>query len=216
MTIAEPYGRSRDFVARMAGLGRPVLWSLAATSFLGVAAGVAGGAWAVYETRHATDEVKRYVVYLDAGMAPVAQARIDSAWSPAPGAWLDFSRRWIRELRTRPTDMPTFEAQRREMIWTTDARAYDRLLPVLRKEDADLRNTAVDVTAVSANIKETSPRRAVVFVRWTEQVRGGAQGPAAWTATLTLAYQEPRAQAQFERNPLGIFVTDFQLSQETR
>jgi hypothetical protein len=157
MTIAEPYGRSRDFVARMAGLGRPVLWSLAATSFLGVAAGVAGGAWAVYETRHATDEVKRYVVYLDAGMAPVAQARIDSAWSPASGAWLDFSRRWIRELRTRPTDMPTFEAQRREMIWTTDTRAYDRLLPVLRKEDADLRNTAVDVTAVSANIKEASP-----------------------------------------------------------
>lgn len=216
MAVAEPYGRPRDFVARMAGLGRPVLWSLAATSVLGVVAGIAGGAWAIYETGRSADAIQRYVVYLDAGMAPVAQARIDSAWTPPPGAWLDFARRWTRELRNRPTDMPTFEAQRRELIWTTDARAYDRLQPVLKRADDELRNTAVDITSVSANLRESGRGRAIVFVRWTEQARAAAQPPTAWTATLTLAYQEPKAQAQMERNPLGIFVTDFQLSQETK
>src|SRR5205085_2364874 len=72
MAVAEPYGRPRDFVARMAGLGRPVLWSLAVTSVLGVVAGIAGGAWAIYETGRSADAIQRYVVYLDAGMAPVA------------------------------------------------------------------------------------------------------------------------------------------------
>ena len=80
MAVAEPYGRPRDFVARMAGLGRPVLWSLAATSVLGVVAGIAGGAWAVYEAGRSADAVQRYVVYLDAGMAftQITQTRAES------------------------------------------------------------------------------------------------------------------------------------------
>lgn len=216
MAAAEPYDRPRDYIARRIGLGRPVLWSLAATTLVSTVAAVAAGGWALHVTRREADAVQRYVVYLDAGMAPVAQARIDSAWTPPPGAWLDFARRWTRELRNRPTDMPTFEAQRRELIWTTDARAYDRLQPVLKRADDELRNTAVDITSVSANLKESGRGRAIVFVRWTEQARAAAQPPTAWTATLTLAYQEPKAQAQMERNPLGIFVTDFQLSQETK
>ena len=51
-------------------------------------------------------------------------------------------------------------------------------------------------------------------MRWTEQVRASPQPPTTWTATLTLTYLEPRAQAEFERNPLGIYVTNFQVSQE--
>src|SRR5689334_5218233 len=104
---AEPYGRPRDFIARMAGLGRPVLWSLAATSVLATAAAVAAGGWALYETRHAADAVQRYVVYVDATTAPVGRARIDAAWAPSPGAWLDFARRWVRDLRSRPADLET-------------------------------------------------------------------------------------------------------------
>ena len=61
-----------------------------------------------------------------------------------------------------------------------------------------------------------SPGRAVVLVRWTETVRGSPSPPVAWTGTLTLTYQEPKAQKEFERNPLGIYVTSFQLSQEQR
>ncbi len=31
-STAEPYGRPRDYLWRMAGLGRPVLWSMAAAT----------------------------------------------------------------------------------------------------------------------------------------------------------------------------------------
>ena len=102
-------------------------------------AAVAAGGWALHVTRREADAVQRYVVYLDAGMAPVAQARIDSAWTPGPGAWLDFSRRWVRDLRSRPTDLETLKLQRREVIWTTHERAYAPLQASMRKADDELR-----------------------------------------------------------------------------
>jgi type IV secretory pathway TrbF-like protein len=217
MQAAEPYGRPRDFLARMAGLGRPVLWSLATTSVLGVAAAVAAGSWALYETRHAADAVQRYVVYVDGQTVPVGQARIDAAWTPGPGAYVDFARRWVRFLRSRPTDIETLKYQRREVIRTTDARVYAELQESMRKADDELRQSALDVLSISANLVDSGPGRAVVLARWTEQARNAAgAAPVAWTATLTLTYQEPRAQAELERNPLGIYVTSFQISQESR
>jgi hypothetical protein len=71
MEAIEAYSRPRDFVARMAGLGRPVLWSLAATSLFATVAAIGAGSWALYEARHAADSVQRYVVYLDGQSMPV-------------------------------------------------------------------------------------------------------------------------------------------------
>lgn len=217
MHAAEPYGRPRDFLARMAGLGRPVLWSLAATSLLATVAAIAAGSWALYETYQAAGQVQRYVVYLDGQSMPVGQARISSTWTPADGAYVDFARRWIRFLRGRPLDIETLKFQRREVIWTTDARVYASLQESMERADEQVRQAAVDVGAIAANLVDSSqPRRAVVLVRWTETVRSTGSAPAVpWTGTLTLTYEEPKAQREFERNPLGIYVTDFQLSQES-
>jgi type IV secretory pathway TrbF-like protein len=55
----------------------------------------------------------------------------------------------------------------------------------------------------------------VVLVRWTEQVRAAGHQERAWTATLGVAHQPPRARREFERNPLGLFVTNFQITQES-
>jgi len=217
MEAIEAYGRPRDFVARMAGLGRPVLWSLAATSLLATVAAIGAGSWALYEARHAADSVQRYVVYLDGQSMPVGQARISSSWQPGDGAWLDFGRRWVRFLRARPLDIETLKYQRREVIWTTDARVYAALQSSMHEADEQVRHAAVDVQTIAANLVDSSePGRAVVLVRWTETVRGSPSPPVAWTGTLTLTYQEPKAQKEFERNPLGIYVTSFQLSQEQR
>ena len=59
--------------------------------------------------------------------------------------------------------------------------------------------------------------RAVVLVRWTEHARTapGAR-PVPYTATLTITYKAPSAQAEFDRNPLGFYVTDFQTTQTTQ
>ena len=53
----------------------------------------------------------------------------------------------------------------------------------------------------------------MVHARWTEQPRGAAP-PTAWHATLTVTYAEPKARAEFERNPVGLYVTNFQITQE--
>ena len=107
MALAEPYDRPRDFLARMAGLGRPVLWSLAATSLVSTVAARRGAAAGRVTRRGARPTASSvYVAYLDASWRrsrPVRGRR--PQWEPRPGAWLDFARRWIRNLRyaARPT-----------------------------------------------------------------------------------------------------------------
>ena len=156
MEAIEAYGRPRDFVARMAGLGRPVLWSLAATSLFATVAAIGAGSWALYEARHAADSVQRYVVYLDGQSMPVGQARISSSWQPGDGAWLDFARRWVRFLRARPLDIETLKYQRREVIWTTDARVYAALQSSMHEADEQVRHAAVDVQTIAANLVDSS------------------------------------------------------------
>ena len=214
-SLAEPYGRPRDFLARMAGLGRPVLWSLAATSCLGTVGTLAAGGWAIYETRTATDAVKRYVIETDGTGAVIGRLPVSAEWAPEAGTYLDFAQRWIRSLRSRPLDLETLKLQRRDVIWTTDERVYGPLQESMRKADEEYRQSALDVVRIAANMVDQQPSRAVVLVRWAEQPRGAAP-PTAWTATLTVTYAEPRARAEFERNPVGLYVTNFQITQEAR
>ena len=114
--LAEPYGRPRDYVWRMAGLGRPVLWSMAAATAVSAVAAVAASAWALYETRTADDRVQRWVVWVDGTAAPIGRVPIGKDWSPNPGAYVDFAERWIRNLRSRPTDLNTLKLNRRHVI----------------------------------------------------------------------------------------------------
>jgi type IV secretory pathway TrbF-like protein len=211
--LAEPYGRPRDYVWRMAGLGRPVLWSMAAATAVSAVAAVAASAWALYETRTADDRVQRWVVWVDGTAAPIGRVPIGQDWSPSPGAYVDFAERWIRNLRSRPTDLDTLKLNRRDVIWTTDQRVYGPLQESMKKADEEFRNTAVDVARLAATLDDQQANRAVVHARWTEQPRGAAP-PTAWQATLTVTYAEPKARAEFERNPVGLYVTNFQITQE--
>lgn len=212
MALAEPYSRPRDFLARMAGLGRPVLWSLAATSVLGVAAGVAGGGWAWHEARTSADRVRTYVVQIDGSGAIVGRFPVSAGWEPEVGNFLDFAQRWIRNLRSRPLDVETLKIQRRDVIWATDQRVFGPLQDGMKKADEQYRQTAVDVARLSANMVDQQQDRAVVLVRWTEQPRGAAPA-TSWAATITVAHVPPRVVTEYERNPLGLFVTSYQLTQ---
>jgi len=115
--MAEPYARPRDFLARMAGLGRPVLWSLSATSLISTVAAVAAGGWAWHEARTSADSAKVYVAQIDASGAVVGRFQVSAEWEPEVGIYLDFAQRWIRNLRSRPPDVETLKVQRRDVIW---------------------------------------------------------------------------------------------------
>jgi type IV secretory pathway TrbF-like protein len=210
--MAEPYARPRDFLARMAGLGRPVLWSLSATSLISTVAAVAAGGWAWHEARTSADSAKVYVAQIDASGAVVGRFQVSAGWEPEVGIYLDFAQRWIRNLRSRPPDVETLKVQRRDVIWSTDQRVYGPLQDSMKRADEEYRQAALDVTRIAANLVDQQQSRAVVLVRWTEQARGAAP-PTFWSATLTVVHVPPRVVSEYERNPLGLFVTNYQISQ---
>jgi type IV secretory pathway TrbF-like protein len=212
MAMAEPYARPRDFLARMAGLGRPVLWSLSATSLISTVAAVAAGGWAWHEARTSADSAKVYVAQIDASGAVVGRFQVSAEWEPEVGIYLDFAQRWIRNLRSRPPDVETLKVQRRDVIWSTDQRVYGPLQDSMKRADEEYRQAALDVTRIAANLVDQQQSRAVVLVRWTEQARGAAP-PTFWSATLTVVHVPPRVVSEYERNPLGLFVTNYQISQ---
>jgi type IV secretory pathway TrbF-like protein len=212
VAMAEPYARPRDFLARMAGLGRPVLWSLSATSLISTVAAVAAGGWAWHEARTSADSAKVYVAQIDASGAVVGRFQVSAEWEPEVGIYLDFAQRWIRNLRSRPPDVETLKVQRRDVIWSTDQRVYGPLQDSMKRADEEYRQAALDVTRIAANLVDQQQSRAVVLVRWTEQARGAAP-PTFWSATLTVVHVPPRVVSEYERNPLGLFVTNYQISQ---
>lgn len=213
----QPHMRPRDFVARLTGLGRPVLYAMAFATVASVSAAIAAGAWAVHSTATREDRVKRYVVYVDAQMNPVRTAQIDAEWTPARGAYVDFAQNWVRNLRSRPLDEQTLILQRKKVIWTTDSRVYGQLQESMKAADEVLRRSALDVETIAANLIEGDAGRAVVLVRWTERERSapGAR-PTPYTGTIAITYKPPLAQAEFDRNPIGMYVTSFQTTETTQ
>lgn len=199
---------------RAAGLGRTAM--LLATGGALVSALLAAGAasWAVYEAKQAPQRVERYVVYVGEGTQPVSVDLVGADWSPRAGAWADFATRWVRYLRARPRDIPTLRFQRQEVIWSTDQRVWSLLHDSMAAADEALRSTAVDVLSIAANVREHTANRAVVSVEWTEKFRHESMSEArAYTALLTTALKPPTTQTELDQNPLGLFVTSFQISQ---
>lgn len=217
MVSDQPDLRTRDFMARLSGLGKPVLHAMALATVASTAAAIAAGAWAIHRTATSADQIKRYVVYVDAQTNPVRTAQIDAEWTPARGAYVDFAQNWIRSLRSRPLDQQTLVLQRRKVIWTTDQRVYGQLQESMRVADEVLRRSALDVETIAANLIEAADDRAVVLVRWTERERSSpGTRPTPYTGTITVTYKPPAAQAEFDRNPLGMFVTAFQTTETTQ
>lgn len=209
------YDRTRDHFVRAVGLGRGTLWTFGTIALLSTAAAIGSGLVAWNEMAHSRDRIERYVVYLDDKSLPVAQARVGQDWRPQDGAYVDFSQRWIRYLRSRPLDVGVLKFQRAEVIKSTEQQVYAALQESMKAADDQVRNAAIDVQGISANLVERrDDDTAVVLVRWTEKVRSANAKPRTWTGTLTVAYQPPVARREFERNPLGLYVTNFQITEE--
>ena len=215
-TAIEPYGRPRDHFVRVVGLGRRTLWLMGTATVLSSLSAAAAGFIALREVQASQDRIERWVVYLDDQSLPVAQARVGGSWHPEDGTYIDFASRWVRYLRARPLDLGALKYQRAEVIKSTDRQVYAALGETMKAADEQVRSSAIDVHQISANLVERRPdETAVILVRWTEQVRAAGHKELAWTATLVVAHQPPRARREFERNPLGLFVTNFQITQES-
>lgn len=211
MAATAPFDRPRDWFMRAAGVGKTAILLATGAALLSSALATGTASWALYEARQAPRRVERYVVYVGPGTQPVSVDLVGTDWSPRAGAWADFAARWVRYLRARPLDVPTLRFQRQEVIWSTDQRVWPLLRESMTAADEALRSTAVDVLGVGANLRESTPSHAVVSVEWSETFRNEGEA-RVYTALLTLALKPPETRAELDQNPLGLFVTSFQIS----
>jgi type IV secretory pathway TrbF-like protein len=208
--------RARAHYAAELGLGRGLVRALAVGIVATSLAAIAAGSWAVWVTWQAAARIERYVVFLDdAGTA----VRVDLArddWTPQKGIWADTAARWVRNLRSRPVDVPTLKFQREQVIQTSSRETFDGLRAWMLQADRDMEHSAVDVELVSVNVVSSDERRATVLVRWRERERRVAM-LGAWqsmTGTVALVLDPPKVREELQRNPPGIFVVDFSFSRE--
>jgi type IV secretion system protein VirB5 len=73
-------------------------------------------------------------------------------------------------------------------------------------------SVAVDITSV-VRASDSSFQ-----LRWIERryVNGTINATETWTAILTLVLQQPRDEERLRKNPLGIYIDDFDWSREIR
>lgn len=207
--------QSRQHFARVVGLGYWVYWVLGCLAVAGFTCGAVGGWWAWREARVSADRVERYVIYIDSTSTTVGKVGIGGGWTPVVGTYLDFAKRWILYLRGRPLDLNTLTYQRGEVIRSTDVKLYGQLQNSMKAADEQVRTAAVDVDEISANLLKQEGDSAIVSVRWREQVRKAGVEPVVWIATLKIIYVEPKVKGEFERNLLGLYASEFQITRES-
>ena len=208
--------RGRAHYASELGLGRSLVRVLAATTVLSTLAAICAGSWAVFVTRQAEGRIERYVVFLDDAAAPVRVELAQDGWKPIEGIWADYAARWVRNLRSRPLDIPTLEFQRQQGIQVASREVYAGLREWMLRADHDMGRSAVDVELVAINVVGSDAERATVLVRWRERERrAGMVGDwQPMSGTVALVLDPPRVKKELKRNPTGIYVVDFSFSKE--
>ena len=125
---------------------------------------------------------------IDARGAVVGRFEVAAEWEPEVGSTSTSRSAGSATCARGRTDVETLKVQRRDVIWSTDARVYGPLQDSMKRADEEYRQTAARRDRGSPRTSSTSsPSRAVVLVRWTEQARGAAP-PTSWSATLTVVH----------------------------
>lgn len=205
------HGADRKFILRAIGLGTWMFWMMGSLTVLGFLVGIAGGVWAWREARVSASQIERYVVVLSSDSQVVGTSALRNAGSLPDAVYLDFARRWIRFLRSRPADATVGKLQATEVIQATDGKLYAQLRDSTDAANAIARSNAIDVLAINVNLLEpVADNSASLAVHWQEQIRTPNARPAVWSATLRVVYVPNAVTNEFGRNPLGLYAISFQ------
>lgn len=187
-------------------------WRLAAFAALGLC-GLTLGAyiWERSDTRIAT-----YVVPVDAFGRPGRIELAGRAYQPTAAETGYFLADWIGWIRARsPTD-PVVNTNnlRRAYGFVADS----AVAAMADLGAAEMKAARADQgSAVSVDVRSVLQRSAISYqVEWLETVYRQGERPAVtrWTGLFTTKIQPPRDEAQLRANPLGLFISDFHISQE--
>ena len=186
-------------------------WRYAAFAAMAVAVVAVGGA--IFEA--ADHHIATYVVPINEYGRPGRVQLAGQTYQPTAAETGYFLADWVRWTRSRSPVDP---------VVNTDnlRRAYNFVADTAAGEMADLGKTAMTAmktdagTAVAVDIKTVLQRSPTSFeVHWAETTyRDGQAKTTHWTALFTTKIQPPKDEAQLRANPLGVFISDFRISQE--
>jgi type IV secretion system protein VirB5 len=158
--------------------------------------------------------VAAYVVPINEYGRPGRIEVIGKSYDPTLAEQGYFIADWIRLVRSRSKDPVVLRDN-----WL---RAYDFMAPEgIPQLDALARSgdvfKNVGASAAVASISSIIPRGPRSFqVNWRESRSdpSGAEVKENWTAIITVTHRPPATETALRKNPLGIFITSFQMSKE--
>ena len=186
-------------------------WRYAAFASFAVALVALGGA--IFEA--SDHHIATYVVPVDEYGRPGRVQLAGRTYQPSAAETGYFLADWVRWTRSRSPVDP---------VVNTDnlRRAYNFVADSAAGEMGELGKAAMTAmktepgTAIAVDIKTVLQRSPTSFeVHWAETTfKDGLARTTHWTALFTTRIQPPKDEAQLRANPLGVFISDFRISQE--
>jgi len=185
-------------------------WRLAAFGAIGLAALSLGGF--IYQSGNT--RIATYVVPVDKYGRPGRIELADRIYNPSAAETGYFLADWVKLTRSKSIDPIVIRDN-----WTGAYRfvagpAIGSLNEYAKTHDpfANVGAEAVNVQIVS--VLARSPRTWQVQWRETTFDEGVGSATKDWTGLFTVKIDQPKDEAELRANPLGIFITSFQWSQE--
>ncbi len=212
--VETPYQRAQQIWDDRMGAARvqAANWRYAAFGALGIAA----LALCAYIHERGDTHVATYVVPVSEYGRPGRIELAGRVYRPTTAEIGYFLADWVELVRAHsPVD---------QVINTNNLRkSYGFVSDAAQSELATLGAAAIEAAkkggapAVSVDIKSVIPRSPTTYqLQWTETAyrQGEHAGVTHWTGLFSTKIQPPTDEAQLRANPLGLFITDFKMTQE--
>jgi len=209
---ATPYARARqEWDARM---GSAVLsaraWRAIAFGSLALAAVLALALTAVAMQRRTFV----HVVEVDPQGQVMSVRAADGRWSPSEAEIAHHLGRFVRLVRTLPTDGVVLRENWLEAYRFLTPQAAAQLTEIARQDDPFLLLGRVGRTVEVRSILARSDQS--WEVAWVERATNatGTTDPQVYTGVFTVTTRPPRNADEIAGNPLGLLISDFSWSRE--
>lgn len=212
----DPTPGGSDWLVEMLGEGRTRRRLVEALAVIGAVGTISGWGTAYYEVQR-EPMVQRMPLVFDSNLQLVGKLGGPVDPNLIDRLAVERGRDWVRLFRSRPTDGKTMQDNLNALAQLTDQRLYTRMGEKLEEHRKEYGKTAVDVTKLSGNlISRLDTYRRLVRIGWTERVQSGVQREVAFTATVTVAFNETAPLDQWGKNLAGFYVLDAQITEEGR
>lgn len=186
-------------------------WRIMALACMGLTAVLTAAL--IYQS--AQTQVEAYVVEVDPQGRPGRIELIDRGYKPSAAQVGFHVAELVRQVRSKPTDPVVLKQNWEQAYRFLAGDAVNTMNAYATK--ADLFDLAQQDTAIAVDIINVIQRSDGSFqVRWKETAyeHGAQAGVSYWTGIFTTRVTPPKTARAVFHNPLGVYVTSFNWSEE--